>query len=309
MADVLSSSWSEIDNDNDEASPNGAPEGMAASGVNDTIRANMGAVKRMADRIMPIKTTAGTSSAYTLAYDQAASAYYDGEIISFVVNATNAAAATINVNALGAKPLRLFGGNLLAGALVTGQIAQARYSSSAGAFDIIHQSGWVRLGLAEPNGDAAVDFQNIPAAVKKIKLTGSLRVVTNNVLLQLQTYDPAGNLDTGANDYLTMSKYIDSSEVETVSVGTSAVITLGSAVSNNTGYAPNFVIECGSVQTTSRTMFNFQSAYLNQGGAIGVYRTGVGWRNEADRITGVRLFASSGNVGQSGDSVTLLASA
>jgi hypothetical protein len=38
-----------------------------------------------------------------LAYDVPPAAYADGEIISFVVNATSGAAATLNVNALGAK--------------------------------------------------------------------------------------------------------------------------------------------------------------------------------------------------------------
>src|SRR5215470_3877943 len=120
--DIAASNWNETDDNNSTAAPDGWPEGMAPSGINNSGRAMMGATKRWWNKINAVKTTGGTTSAYTLTYDVAPAAYVDGEIISFVVNATNAAAATINVNALGAKPLGLFGGNLLAGALLANQI-------------------------------------------------------------------------------------------------------------------------------------------------------------------------------------------
>jgi hypothetical protein len=43
MADIKN--WSGVDDDNSEASPNGFPEGMARSGVNDSARAMMGAIR------------------------------------------------------------------------------------------------------------------------------------------------------------------------------------------------------------------------------------------------------------------------
>ena len=110
MADIGASNWSETDASNTDAAPDGAPEGMAPSGVNNVLRAHQGATKRFWNHINPVKTTGGTTSAYTLTYDVAPAAYYDGEIFSFVVNAANAASATLNVNALGAKSIRHFGG-------------------------------------------------------------------------------------------------------------------------------------------------------------------------------------------------------
>jgi hypothetical protein len=163
--DISQSNWTENDNNNSTAAPDGAPEGMAPSGINNVLRAHQRAVKRFWNKINAVKTTGGTSSAFTLAYNVAPTAYADGEIISFVVNAANAANATLNLNALGAVPLRLFGGNLLAGALLPDQITQARYNTSAGAFDIIPQNGWVRLGTQDPSAAATVDFTSIPAGV------------------------------------------------------------------------------------------------------------------------------------------------
>ena len=44
MADIEANNWNEADSSNTTAAPDGAPEGMAPSGVNDVIRAIMGAV-------------------------------------------------------------------------------------------------------------------------------------------------------------------------------------------------------------------------------------------------------------------------
>ena len=44
--DISQSVWTEADNSNNTPAPDGAPEGMFPSGVNDTIRADRGAIKR-----------------------------------------------------------------------------------------------------------------------------------------------------------------------------------------------------------------------------------------------------------------------
>ena len=49
MADIGASNWNEVDAFNSTAAPDGWPEGMAPSGVNDSGRAVMGAVKRVFD--------------------------------------------------------------------------------------------------------------------------------------------------------------------------------------------------------------------------------------------------------------------
>jgi hypothetical protein len=310
MADIPASNWDETDANNDDAAPDGFPEGMAPSGVNNGARAIMGAVKRFWNRINAVKTTGGTTSAYTLSYDVAPAAYVNGEIISFVVNAANAAAATINVNALGAKALRLFGGNLLAGALVADQIVQARYDSAAGAFDIIPQHGWVRLGSVNPSAAAAIDFTSIPAGVAHLMITGQVRCNTNNVGFDLQTYGADGVLDTGASDYSWANFNTDTSATTgAVADFADNQIVIANNVSSTANSPPAFTINASNIQSARYTTFTYQAFWLNQAGIVAVSNYGSGARNEADRITGVRLIASSGTLGGAADVVTIYGSA
>lgn len=120
--DVCSSDWSETDASNNQASPRGAPEGMAPSGVNDTMRAMMGATKRFWNRNGGVKTTAGTNTV-TVSYDVAAAAYCTGERFLLKAGGTNTGAATLNVNSLGAKDIKLRDGDALAG----GEIQSGQY--------------------------------------------------------------------------------------------------------------------------------------------------------------------------------------
>jgi hypothetical protein len=67
VADIDASNWNEDDNSNSTAAPDGFPEGMSPSGVNNGARAIMGALKRQRNHQSP-KTTAGGPTTYTLSY-------------------------------------------------------------------------------------------------------------------------------------------------------------------------------------------------------------------------------------------------
>lgn len=105
MADLSQSTWDETDANNNQASPNGAPEGMAPSGVNDTIRANMGALKRFWNRINGTALSAGSGSAYSISYSVTPSAQVAGELYSFKVHTVNASGASLKIGTLTAKKL------------------------------------------------------------------------------------------------------------------------------------------------------------------------------------------------------------
>jgi hypothetical protein len=297
MADIAASNWSETDASNTTASPDGMPEGMAPSGVNNWGRAVAGAVKRFWNKANAVKTTAGTTSAYTLAYDVAPGAYYDGEIISFVVNATNAAAATLNVNALGAIPLRLFGGNLLAGALLANQIVQARYSTSAGAFDILPQGTWTRLGTQDPSAAATVDFTGIPAGVNNLMVCFDWTPGTDAVSMAMQTYDAAGNLDTGASDYAYVATIAaNGSSNDTGDDANSSIVLTGTnnTIDNSASFGIGGTIHLSNIQAARVTKATWSISFLDSAGSQSLSGTGMGWRGEADRITGLRFIFSSG---------------
>src|SRR5205085_1052117 len=83
-------------------------EGQAPSSVNDSARAVMAAAAKYRDDIAGAITTGGTSTAYTVSSYQTFDtlAHLDGAMIAFTPHATNGATATLNVDGLGAKPLR-----------------------------------------------------------------------------------------------------------------------------------------------------------------------------------------------------------
>jgi hypothetical protein len=133
VADIGQSAWSETDANNNQAAPDGFPEGMAPSGVNDAARAMMGAIKRFWDRINGAKTTGGTADAQTVTYDVPPPAYLAGE--RFLVRpslTTTATAPSIAVNPLGAKTLKDATGSALVfgAALAAGTQAELMYDGT-----------------------------------------------------------------------------------------------------------------------------------------------------------------------------------
>src|SRR6185437_336663 len=83
MPDLSGSIYSELDASNSEAAPNGMPEGMPPSGVNDAWRAGMGALKRFWGRIQGVYASTGSANAYVLSPDVDLAAYVTGERYSF----------------------------------------------------------------------------------------------------------------------------------------------------------------------------------------------------------------------------------
>lgn len=295
MADIPAANWDETDANNDDAAPDGFPEGMAPSGVNNGARAIMGAAKRFWNRINPTKTTAGTTTAYTLTYDVAPAAYVNGEIYSFLVDQTCGAEPTLNVNTLGAVPLRMFGGNLLPGALGTGQIVQARYNSSAGTFDLITTQGWNVLATATPSGAATVDFEDIPAAVNNLMAMVELDPSVDGASISLRTAGADGSFDAGASDYFYIDHVATTLDSSSVTAETASSIVLATDVDNGSfGFGGR--LETMNIQAATNTKFLFQTTYLSSAGTLGVHIGGMGVRSEADRITGLRFLPSSGTV-------------
>ena len=109
-------------------------EGQAPSSVNDSARAEMAAVAKFRDDIAGAITTGGTATAYTVTSNQGFNslANMSGKMVAFVPHATNGANVTLNVDGLGAKPLRAAPSTeLLAGVLVQGTPYVATYNNAA----------------------------------------------------------------------------------------------------------------------------------------------------------------------------------
>ena len=112
-------------------------EGMAPSAVNDSARAMMASIAAFRDDISGAISTGGTSTAYTVTSNQVFSslATMANKVIAFTPHATNGATVTLNVDGLGAKPLRSAQSvELVAGTLVAGTPYTCLYNNSDAVF-------------------------------------------------------------------------------------------------------------------------------------------------------------------------------
>jgi len=130
-------------------------EGQAPSTVNDSARAVMAAAAKYRDDIAGAIVTAGTSAAYTLTSSQSFDtlAHMDGAMLAFTPHTTSGGTCTLNVDGLGAKPLRSSPSvELLAGVLVQGTPYTVTYNNSDGAFYLKGFFGapGIPLGVALP---------------------------------------------------------------------------------------------------------------------------------------------------------------
>ncbi|QIP08547.1 tail fiber protein [Bradyrhizobium symbiodeficiens] len=112
-------------------------EGQSPASVNDSARAMMAAIAKYRDDVAGAIVSSGTSTAYAVNTYQVfqSLSQLDGQVIAFTPHTTNGATVTINVDSLGAKPLRSApGGELPAGVLIQGTPYAAHYNNADAAF-------------------------------------------------------------------------------------------------------------------------------------------------------------------------------
>lgn len=130
--------WSRTAASNASADSNvNMAEGMAPSAVNDGVRSLMASAAGYRDDIAGAIVTGGTSTAYSVTSYQVfdSLANMSGHIIAFTPHATNGATVTLNVDGLGAKPLRPAPSvELTAGVLIQGTPYTALYNNSDGVW-------------------------------------------------------------------------------------------------------------------------------------------------------------------------------
>jgi microcystin-dependent protein len=151
--DISAANWNEDDNANTTAAPDGAPEGMAPSGVNNVLRAHQGAMKRLYNWTIP-KNTSGSATAYTLSYAVAPGALVDGMTHLVQFHAVNGTTATLNVNNLGAIPVQYYSAGawraVPAALWDADVILRVAYNAAAGAYRILNRpdttGDWVPTG-------------------------------------------------------------------------------------------------------------------------------------------------------------------
>lgn len=98
--------WSTVAADNNSSPPTGAPEGMAAAAVNNTMREMMAsvAIEAQVNRVKYLNSVAGTNT-ITASMTPALTAYSAGMIVVATPANNTTGAATINIDSVGAKSI------------------------------------------------------------------------------------------------------------------------------------------------------------------------------------------------------------
>ena len=164
--------WSTTAASNNASSPNGFPEGMAPSGVNDSAREVMAAVAKWYRDQQGSLTTGGSASAYTLTTNGDYAALSDLPLLVFEVHAANSASATLNVDGLGAKALKKSNDvSLAASDLAANQRCLAIYNADDDVFELFTQTATVRASdiettrISANDGTTAINIANSTGAV------------------------------------------------------------------------------------------------------------------------------------------------
>lgn len=125
-------------NSNSDSTINWA-EGQAPSSVNDSARAMMAATRKFGNDISGATiTSTGSANTYSVSTAQVFNSLTDGLHLAFKANVTNTGASTINVDGLGARPLRSASGvNLAAGEITSGAVYTICYEATANEW-LIH---------------------------------------------------------------------------------------------------------------------------------------------------------------------------
>ncbi len=142
------------------------PENMLPGAVNNSARGLMAGVARFLADINGTITTGGGSNIYTVTSNSGHTALTNGILIAAKASFTNTAAASLNLNAYGAKNIRVFTGGAEA-AVAAGQIISGgRYHFSYDAAADSAAGGWI---LQDPSPDPS-----------KILSTGSIKIWTGD---------------------------------------------------------------------------------------------------------------------------------
>lgn len=134
-------SWSTTASSNTDVDGTNIAENCDPANVNNGIRAVMANVAALRDLNGGAITSGGSSNAYTLTSGLSLAAYQQGVLMSMKANHVNTGAATINVDGLGNKSLKLPNGSaLVAGSIALGGIYHLAYESGADVVFVLNPS-------------------------------------------------------------------------------------------------------------------------------------------------------------------------
>jgi len=281
------SQWSaSTPSSNNAASPNGFPEGMPPSGVNDSAREVMSAVARWYRDAQGSLVTTGTGAAYVLASNSSHASLAAQSVFAFRIHTANTGAATLNVDGTGPKSLRYGGTALASGFLPENQIVAAVYNSTQDWYDII--------GLPTVLADGAVTNAKL-ATMAQATIKGRVAGSGTGAPVDLTAAQVATIVNTSLAVNSTQVTTTRSTST-TLAAYQAHAITAGATV--NTGTAGHWVV----IYNDSASPIT-----LTQGSGVTLRLSGTattGNRTLAQRSLAVLWWNSTGEVVASGNGVS-----
>jgi hypothetical protein len=179
--------WDVLAASNGFAVPDGFPEGMNYSDVNNAAREIMAVLAReYKDRSGELVST-GSANAYSITSNRTLGAYANGQTFKFRANFASSGAATLNVSSLGTKSIcQPSGAAIISGAIQSGSIVECLYSSVLDKFVLFGGFG-VDISQVSAASTTAAGKIELATDAEVIAGTDALRAITPASLLASNT--------------------------------------------------------------------------------------------------------------------------
>ena len=184
-----------------------------------------------------------------------------------------------------------------------GTSGQVLTSNGAGALPTWQAAGggggtgdWELITSSSPSSATSVDFTGLSSSYVAYEIVFDIEVGTNNANLNLRTSTDNGSTwDSGASDYdYAFDGFLTTGGSTSTNSAGAAQISMALFISNAAGHGCSGKIRVVNPAGTRETNLHYEAVYdYGFGGVIGA--TGLGKRNSAADVDGIRLLPSSGN--------------
>jgi hypothetical protein len=177
-------------------------EGQDPGSVNDSARQVMGRIAELRDDITGTITAGGTANALTVTAFSSFTTLANGRMVAFIAASDNTAAATLNVNGIGAKSIRktnttgdvpLVGAEIQAGGVYLVAYNTA-LNGAAGGWLLVNPTpiNSMTLATSVAASGATVDFTGLPVGIKRLTIGLQNITTASTGVLAVQLGDSGG---------------------------------------------------------------------------------------------------------------------
>jgi hypothetical protein len=233
----------------------------------------------------------GTANAHTLTLTPAPAAYAAGQAFSFVANATNTGATTLNVNGLGAKNIVRGNGStaLAGGEIQSGALVSVVYDGTSFRMDA--PTGWELISKASPSGASTIDI-TLPSGYAEFEVSYALTPSVDAQLIVRSSTDGTTFPSTGG-DYATVYIFNNSTTTSSASSsGTAGGIIVAPPANGSSVMRGTFRINASE----AFTVYGATSLVFDEAGSFWTQGTAGGIRNSVTPAVAFRLLGSAGTL-------------